>query len=75
MRPLTQEPGAIAYFLLDAFRYEMGEELYRQLADTPASTVQLKARLAELPTVTAVGMNVLAPVVANGRLTPVLQQG
>ena len=46
----------------------MGEELYRQLAGTPATTVLLKPRLAELPTVTAVGMNVLAPVAKNGRL-------
>ncbi len=75
VRPLTQEAGTTAYFVIDAFRYEMGEELYRQLADTAASTVKLNARLAELPTVTAVGMNVLAPVVTNGRLTPVLQQG
>lgn len=72
VRPLTREPGTTAYFVIDAFRYEMGEELYRQLVDTPASTVQLKARLAELPTVTAVGMNVLAPVVVNGRLAPIL---
>jgi hypothetical protein len=72
VRPLTREPGTTAYFVVDALRYEMGEELYRQLVDTPASTVQLKARLAELPTVTAVGMNVLAPVVVNGRLSPVM---
>ena len=72
VRPLTREAGTTAYFVVDAFRYEMGEELYRQLLDTPASTVHLKARLAELPTVTAVGMNVLALVVANGRLTPVM---
>lgn len=72
VRSLTQEPGTTAYFVVDALRYEMGEELYRQLSDTPASTVQLKARLAELPSVTEVGMNVLAPVAPGGRLSPVM---
>jgi hypothetical protein len=59
-------------FLVDALRYEMAIDLFQQLQDTPASTVQLKARLAELPTVTEVGMNVLAPVVVQGRLSPSL---
>lgn len=72
VRPMAQEPGTTAYFVVDALRYEMGEELYRQLSETPASTVHLKARLAELPSVTEVGMNVLAPVVQGGRLAPVL---
>jgi hypothetical protein len=72
VKPMAQEAGTTAYFVVDAFRFEMGEELYRQLVDTPATTAQLKARLAELPTVTEVGMNVLAPVVTNGRLTPLL---
>ena len=61
-----------AVFLVDALRYEMAIDLFQQLQDTPASTVQLKARLAELPTVTEVGMNVLAPVVVQGRLSPSL---
>ena len=72
VKPMTQEAGTTAYFVVDALRYEMGQELYSQLVDTPASTVQLKARLAELPTITAVGMNVLAPVAEKGKLTPVL---
>ena len=72
VRPMAQESGTTAYFVVDALRYEMAEELYRQLAGTAGATVHLKARLAELPTVTEVGMNVLAPVTANGRLTPAL---
>jgi hypothetical protein len=68
IRPLAQEPGATAYFVVDALRFEMGEELYRQMEDTPATTAALRPRLAELPTVTEVGMNVLAPVARNGRL-------
>lgn len=68
VRPLAQEPGATAYFVVDALRFEMGEELYRQMEGTPATTAALRPRLAELPTVTEVGMNVLAPVSRNGRL-------
>jgi hypothetical protein len=75
VRPLTVEHGVTALFMVDALRYEMAEELYRTLADTPASTVQLKARLAELPSVTEVGMNVLAPVATNGRLRPAMADG
>jgi hypothetical protein len=68
VRPMIQEAGATAYFVVDALRFEMGDELYRQVADTPATTAALRPRLAELPTVTEVGMNVLAPVERNGRL-------
>lgn len=75
VRPLTVEHGATALFMVDALRYEMAEELYRTLADIPASTVSLKARFAELPTVTEVGMNALAPVVHHGRLRPALSDG
>ncbi|MCY2995954.1 MAG: BREX-6 system phosphatase PglZ [Planctomycetota bacterium] len=75
VRPMTKESGTTALFVVDALRYEMGEELYRALADTPATTTHLRARLAELPTVTEVGMNVLAPVVASGRLRPALSDG
>lgn len=73
VRPFTAEPGATAYFMVDALRYEMAEELFRSLKDTPASTVQLKARFAELPSVTEVGMNVLAPVASGGKLRPALK--
>ena len=69
---MTQEAGTTAFFVVDAFRFEMGDEFYRQLVETPATTAQLKARFAELPTVTEVGMNVLAPVATNGRLRPSL---
>jgi hypothetical protein len=72
VRPLTQEAGATAYFVVDAMRFEMGEELFRQLEGTPATTAHLRHRLAELPTVTEVGMNVLAPLAQYGRLVPVM---
>lgn len=70
--PMVKEPGTTAYFVVDALRFEMAEELLRLIGETPATMVQLKARLAELPTVTEVGMNVLAPVSSGGRLRPKL---
>ena len=72
VRPLTRERGITAYFLVDALRYEMAEELRRQLDDPAATRIQLHARFAELPTVTEVGMNALAPVASGGKLRPVL---
>jgi hypothetical protein len=69
VHPLTQGQTRVAYFLIDAWRYEMAAELVSELQG-PDLTVTLKARYAELPTITAVGMNCLAPVVgSSGRLT------
>jgi hypothetical protein len=65
--PLTQGGDRVALLVIDAFRYEMATELLEDLKSS-GTTVDLKARLAELPTLTAVGMNVLAPVAGGGRL-------
>ncbi|MGB8929879.1 MAG: BREX-6 system phosphatase PglZ [Anaeromyxobacteraceae bacterium] len=64
--PLASE-GRVAFFLIDAFRYEMATELLRDL-EGAGTVVDLKARLAELPTITSVGMNALPPVAQAGRL-------
>jgi hypothetical protein len=66
VQPLAADEK-VAFFLLDAFRFEMATELLDDLK-APGTVVELKPRLAELPTVTSVGMNVLAPVVQAGRL-------
>lgn len=66
--PATREPGTTAYFVVDALRYEMAVELAESMREAPGTAVQLRARLCELPSVTDVGMNVLAPVSENGRL-------
>lgn len=71
VRPLTLESGPTVLFVVDALRYEMGEELKRVLEEATSTRVTLGARFAELPTVTAVGMNVLAPVALAGGLRPV----
>jgi hypothetical protein len=70
VRPLTRESGITAYFVVDALRFEMAQELVPELEAAQRTTVLLQARFAELPTVTEVGMNVLAPVVDKGKLQP-----
>ncbi len=65
--PLTQTGDKVAFFVIDAFRYEMATELLDELGGG-GGVVDLKARLAELPTITSVGMNALAPVAPDGRL-------
>jgi hypothetical protein len=75
VRPLCQDHGPTAYFVVDALRYEMGVELLESMGTLSAANATLTARLAELPTVTEVGMNVLAPVAHDGRLRPSLKNG
>lgn len=72
VRPMTTGAGTTVLFLVDALRYEMAEELRRELGEPGATTIELRARLAELPTITAVGMNALAPVAERGKLRPAL---
>lgn len=63
--------GPLVVFYVDAFRYELGEALARQLkSEHPGSEVTLSARLSELPSVTAVGMNALLPLEQQGQLVP-----
>jgi len=68
VHPLTQEAGAsVALVLVDALRFEMACELADHF-DRPGYALALKARYAELPSITAVGMNALAPVARDGIL-------
>lgn len=71
VQPLTQGNERIAVFLVDALRYEMAAELEKDLSEAAVkgTKVTLRARFAELPTITSVGMNTLAPVSHSGRLT------
>lgn len=76
VRPLLMSgDDKVALLLVDALRLEMAEELKSDLAG-PGLKVEVRPRLAELPTVTAVGMNVLAPVAGtDSRLRPVIEGG
>jgi hypothetical protein len=69
VQPLAEQ-GRVAYFMVDALRFEMAAALAAEL-EREKFRVTLRARLAELPTVTAVGMNALAPVEQGGRLRAV----
>lgn len=66
--PMTKSSEKVAFFVVDALRFEMAAELAQDLKAGSGTVVDLKARLAELPTITSVGMNVLAPVSKAGRL-------
>jgi hypothetical protein len=52
-------PGRVAYFLVDALRYEMGRELADQLQG--ALELSVRPAAAALPTITPVGMAALLP--------------
>jgi hypothetical protein len=75
VRPLVHPTEVTAVFLVDALRFEMAAELQGMIDDLSSTTVELRARLAELPTVTAVGMNALAPVSEHGKLRPAIVDG
>ena len=55
--------GRVAYFFVDAMRFEMGVELARQLEGTKDLTV--RPAIAALPTITTVGMAALLPGAAS----------
>src|SRR5690606_15493579 len=65
--PTIEGGQRIAFFMVDAMRFEMAEEL-RQFFENKKYKTTLHIRLAGLPTITAVGMNVLPPVSQQGRL-------
>ena len=71
--PRLQESGRrVAYFLVDALRYELGVALQQQLVDD--DSVELLAAFAQLPSITSVGMASLLPE-AGTRLNLVQKEG
>ena len=63
--PKLVEPcgGRVAYFFVDAMRYEMGADLVEQLAG--ATEVSLQPAVSALPSITAMGMAALLPGAAS----------
>ena len=53
------QPKPVAYFLVDAMRYEMGVELVERLP--PSTEVTIAPAVAALPSITPVGMAALMP--------------
>lgn len=74
VQPLIERGGRVAFVLVDALRFEMAQALAADFK-RDKFRVNLGARLAELPTITAVGMNALAPVESKGRLRIVRKNG
>lgn len=66
VQPMVDEGERVALFLVDALRYEMARDLSDMLQREAGTTVALRARVAELPTITAVGMNCVVPVTGAG---------
>ena len=63
--PKLQQSGTkVAYFMIDALRYELGVELEKQLAED--GKVELMPALAQLPSITLVGMASLLPGASTG---------
>jgi hypothetical protein len=63
--PLLKGERKTAYFLVDALRFEMGRELVEGLSDYEIS---LTPALAQLPTITEVGMASLLPGAETGMM-------
>jgi len=54
----------IAYIMVDALRYELGVELYKQLSED--AQVEISCAMVQLPSITSVGMASLLPGASNG---------
>ena len=74
IQPFLRAGKKTALVLVDAFRYELGEELVVMLGESTSGEKPIFAMLAELPTITAVGMNALMPVTRDGGLDPVFDK-
>lgn len=72
VHPIIERGERVAFFMVDAMRFEIAEQLCAVFKEKKYKTT-LSARLAELPTVTEVGMNALAPVSQAGRLRAVVK--
>lgn len=68
--PAIRDGVKTALILADALRYELGRELQEQIEQEGIGAITLSALLAELPTITAVGMSALAPTEDGGALHP-----
>jgi hypothetical protein len=75
VRTQVEAGGPVAYFVVDGLRFELARQFADSLGRESGVQVQLRPRLAELPTLTEVGMNVLAPVSRDGRLRPDIEAG
>jgi hypothetical protein len=69
---VASRPVPVAYLLVDAMRYEMGQELVGRLAQ--ATEVVIRPAIAALPSITPIGMAALLPG-ASGTFSVVTLKG
>lgn len=69
---VSAQPKPVAYFLVDAMRYEMGVELAARLPK--AAEVAIRPAIGSLPSITPIGMAALMPG-ASGSFSVVEQNG
>jgi hypothetical protein len=69
---VAERPKPVAYFLVDAMRYEMGVELSQRLPKN--AEVSVRPAMCSLPSITPIGMAALLPG-ASASFTVVEQQG
>ncbi len=62
----------VAVIVADALRFELGKELESLVSDVSWKSCRTGWMLAELPTITAIGMNVLFSPPDSGELEPIL---
>jgi len=73
VKPLLVEKKKTAVLFVDALRYELGYELVNELQGI-CGKLNVSNMLAELPTITSVGMNALVPVVNDSMLSPLFDK-
>jgi hypothetical protein len=79
--PHLKEGKRVAMVMADAFRFEMGQQLARQIESNPDYKVECIPSMAQLPTYTQLGMAALLPSAENnlqlktidGKLLPLLE--
>ena len=74
LKPLTKK-GKVAFFMVDALRYEMAQELLDKMKLSGQDKYSLSPYFAELPTNTNVCMNLLAPVLQGNQIELVMRNG
>lgn len=72
VKPLLRAKKKTVIMVVDALRFDLGKELAGILEGENSGKLRIDTMLAELPTITAVGMNALVPSAEGAFLSPIL---
>ena len=72
VKPKLSAGEKTALIFVDALRYELGRDLADILESEDFGKIGIKSLFAELPTITAVGMNALVLTIEGAFLTPII---